>query len=82
MDQVKKLKIVILSDNFTSTIIPPLIGEWGFSAYIEADGTKILYDVGNPGLPLLHNAKLLGYVCFSDKIKRFQPLLNTLVNDN
>jgi len=60
MDQVKKLKMVVLSDNFTSTIIPPLIGEWGFSAYIEADGTKILYDVGNSGLPVLHNAKLLG----------------------
>ena len=60
MDQVKRLKIVVLSDNFTSTIIPPLIGEWGFSAYIEADGTKILYDVGNSGLPVLHNAKLLG----------------------
>lgn len=60
MDQVKKLRIVVLSDNFTSTIIPPLIGEWGFSAYIEADETKILYDVGNSGLPVLYNAKLLG----------------------
>lgn len=60
MDQVKRLKIVVLSDNFTSTIIPPLIGEWGFSAYIEADGVKILYDLGNSGLPVVHNAKLLG----------------------
>lgn len=60
MDKVKKLKITVLSDNFTSTIIPPLIGEWGFSAYIEADDVKILYDVGNSGLPVLHNAKLLG----------------------
>ncbi|BFH73730.1 MBL fold metallo-hydrolase [Sulfurisphaera javensis] len=60
MEQVKKLKITVLSDNFTSTIIPPLIGEWGFSAYIEADDTRILYDVGNSGLPVLHNSKLLG----------------------
>lgn len=60
MEQVKRLKITVLSDNFTSTIIPPLIGEWGFSAYIEADQIRILYDLGNSGLPVLHNAKLLG----------------------
>ena len=56
----QKVKITVLSDNFTSTIIPPLIGEWGFSAYINADGVGILYDVGNSGLPVLHNAQLLG----------------------
>ncbi|AWR96760.1 MBL fold metallo-hydrolase [Acidianus sulfidivorans JP7] len=59
MNQIKNLKITVLSDNFTSTIIPPLIGEWGFSAYIEADGIKILYDVGNSGLPVLYNSEKL-----------------------
>ena len=60
MEKVSKVKIVVLSDNFTSTIIPPLIGEWGFSAFIKADDVGILYDVGNSGLPVLHNAELLG----------------------
>ncbi len=60
MGQVKSLTLTVLSDNFTSTIIPPLAGEWGFSAYIEADGVRVLYDLGNSGVPLLHNAKLLG----------------------
>ncbi|MGC9105117.1 MAG: MBL fold metallo-hydrolase [Thermoprotei archaeon] len=60
MEKVSKLRVTILSDNFTSTIIPPLVGEWGFSAFIEADGVGILYDVGNSGVPLLHNAELLG----------------------
>ncbi|MCY0882266.1 MBL fold metallo-hydrolase [Acidianus infernus] len=60
MKRLSELKITILSDNFVSTIIPPLIGEWGFSALIEADGTKILYDVGNSGYPVLYNAEKLG----------------------
>ncbi|MEM3226520.1 MAG: MBL fold metallo-hydrolase [Saccharolobus sp.] len=60
MGVVKSLKITILSDNFVSTIIPPLIGEWGFSALIEADGIKILYDLGNSGYPLLYNSEKLG----------------------
>ncbi|BCU70104.1 MBL fold metallo-hydrolase [Stygiolobus caldivivus] len=60
MERVGKLKITVLSDNFTSTIVPPLIGEWGFSAFIQADDVGILYDVGNSGLPLVHNAPYLG----------------------
>ncbi len=60
MKSVSSLSITVLSDNFSSTIIPPLLGEWGFSAYIEADDTRILYDVGNSGVPLIHNAEKLG----------------------
>ncbi|ARM75251.1 MBL fold metallo-hydrolase [Acidianus manzaensis] len=59
MDQIGSLKITVLSDNFTSTIIPPLIGEWGFSALIEADDVKILFDVGNSGFPVLYNSEKL-----------------------
>ncbi|QKR00620.1 MBL fold metallo-hydrolase [Metallosphaera tengchongensis] len=60
MKTVSRLSITILSDNFSSTLMPPLMGEWGFSAYIETDNAKILYDVGNSGIPLLHNSRALG----------------------
>jgi len=60
VEVAKRVRITVLSDNFTSTIIPPLIGEWGFSAFIEADGVGALYDVGNSGLPVVHNAEALG----------------------
>jgi 7,8-dihydropterin-6-yl-methyl-4-(beta-D-ribofuranosyl)aminobenzene 5'-phosphate synthase len=60
VEVAKRVRITVLSDNFTSTIIPPLIGEWGFSAFIEADGVGVLYDVGNSGLPVVHNAEALG----------------------
>ncbi|BCS93654.1 MBL fold metallo-hydrolase [Metallosphaera javensis (ex Sakai et al. 2022)] len=54
------LKITVLSDNFSSTVIPPLLGEWGFSALVEYEDVKVLFDVGNSGVPLLHNSSLLG----------------------
>jgi len=60
MKSIDNLKITILSDNFVSTLIPPLIGEWGFSALVEADDVKILYDVGNSGYPLIYNSEKLG----------------------
>ncbi|MCY0861713.1 MAG: MBL fold metallo-hydrolase [Metallosphaera prunae] len=55
-----ELKITVLSDNFSSTVIPPLLGEWGFSALVEYQGVKVLFDVGNSGIPVLRNASLLG----------------------
>ena len=36
------------------------IGEWGYSALIEVDGTKILFDTGNRPETVLQNAKDLG----------------------
>lgn len=60
MDSTKIRMLTVLSDNFSSTIIPPLLGEWGFSAYLETEDVKILYDVGNSGIPVLHNAEKLG----------------------
>ncbi len=52
------LTVTILVENTT----PPgtgLIPEDGFSAYIEADGTRILFDTGQSGI-FLENAKKLG----------------------
>jgi len=60
MKKISNLKIKILSDNFVSTVVPPLLGEWGFSALIEADDVKILYDVGNSGYPVLYNSEKMG----------------------
>ena len=40
--KIKDFKISILSTMLSETHI----GEWGFSAIIEADGKKILFDTG------------------------------------
>ena len=52
---VKHLKITILS----TMLAQSGIGEWGFSALIEADSNKILYDAGGHERTVLENAKEL-----------------------
>lgn len=52
-------KITILCENTAPGAGPGLIGEHGFSAFVEVDGTKILFDTGQ-GFTLLHNAGRLG----------------------
>lgn len=49
------MKLQILVDNVANAAQ----GEWGFSAFIEADGQRILFDVGASGL-FLQNAQILG----------------------
>jgi 7,8-dihydropterin-6-yl-methyl-4-(beta-D-ribofuranosyl)aminobenzene 5'-phosphate synthase len=39
--------------------LPKIVGEWGFSAVVEADGMNILLDTGQ-GSGILNNAELLG----------------------
>jgi len=51
-------KITILCEN-TAGAMFGLIGEHGFSALIEKDGEKILFDTGQ-GFTLKHNASILG----------------------
>jgi len=51
------VRITILCENTATTI--GLIGEHGFSALIERDKKKILFDTGQ-GLGLVHNADVLG----------------------
>ncbi len=52
---VKDLKITILS----TMLAQAGIGEWGFSALIEADSVKILFDVGGRETTVLENCKEL-----------------------
>jgi 7,8-dihydropterin-6-yl-methyl-4-(beta-D-ribofuranosyl)aminobenzene 5'-phosphate synthase len=53
--EVKALKITILS----TMLADDGIGEWGFSALVESDGHKILFDTGARPNTVLDNAKEL-----------------------
>ena len=53
--KIKDFKITILSTMFSDTYI----GEWGFSAIIEADGQRILFDTGSIGNTVFRNAREL-----------------------
>ena len=50
------IKITILADNTASS---NYLAEWGFSALIETDGRKILFDAGR-SFTAHHNAKIAG----------------------
>lgn len=52
---VDKLKVTILS----TMVAQEGIGEWGFSALIEVDSHKILFDAGSRKMTVLENAKEL-----------------------
>ena len=54
--QVASLKVTTLSTMLASRGI----GEWGYSALIEVDGKKILFDTGNRPETVLQNARDLG----------------------
>ncbi|HEX6408054.1 MAG TPA: MBL fold metallo-hydrolase [Gemmatimonadales bacterium] len=51
--RVKSLKITILS----TMLADQGVGEWGFSALVEADGHRILFDTGNRPETVLQNAR-------------------------
>ena len=53
--QIENFKITILSTMLSDTHI----GEWGFSAIIEADGERILFDTGSRENTVLLNAEEL-----------------------
>lgn len=54
--RVQKLRIVILS-----TMLADLgIGEWGFSALVEVDGHRLLFDTGDRPETVLANAREMG----------------------
>ena len=53
--KIENFKITILSTMLSDIYI----GEWGFSAMIEVDGKKILFDAGSRENTVLQNAKEL-----------------------
>jgi 7,8-dihydropterin-6-yl-methyl-4-(beta-D-ribofuranosyl)aminobenzene 5'-phosphate synthase len=53
---VKAAKITILSTMLSERGI----GEWGFSALVEVDGKRLLFDTGNETDTVLRNAQTLG----------------------
>lgn len=53
--QIKNLKITILS----TMLAQKGMGEWGFSALVEADSVKILFDAGSHERTVLENSKAL-----------------------
>ncbi|WP_196137898.1 MBL fold metallo-hydrolase [Aliikangiella sp. G2MR2-5] len=56
LNQVSELKVTTLSTMLANRGI----GEWGYSALIEVDGRKILFDTGYRPQTVLQNAKELG----------------------
>lgn len=52
-----RVRIVSLSEN-TSGMIPGLLAEHGLSVYLEAGGTRLLFDVGQ-SITAAHNAAIL-----------------------
>ncbi|GLX80337.1 MBL fold metallo-hydrolase [Thalassotalea insulae] len=58
---IKHNKVTSLKVTTLSTMLANQgIGEWGYSALIEVDGKKILFDTGNRPNTVLKNAKDLG----------------------
>ncbi len=55
--QIRSLNVVILSTMLTDN---KGVGEWGFSALVEADGHRLLFDTGARPQTVLLNARELG----------------------
>ena len=56
--QIRNLKVTLLSTMLVGN--PTGLGEWGFSALVEADGHRILVDTGAHPNTVLQNARDLG----------------------
>jgi 7,8-dihydropterin-6-yl-methyl-4-(beta-D-ribofuranosyl)aminobenzene 5'-phosphate synthase len=54
--RVKSFKVTVLS----TMLADKGVGEWGFSALVEADGRRILFDTGDRPETVLQNARELG----------------------
>ena len=57
---IKSVRVTILSTMLVGGAGNGEIGEWGFSALVEADGRRILFDTGFRPQTVLHNAAVLG----------------------
>ena len=61
---LEKIKIIVLADDYAGYEVRGLLAQHGLSVYIEAITSsktyRILFDTGQYGEAILHNAKLLG----------------------
>jgi 7,8-dihydropterin-6-yl-methyl-4-(beta-D-ribofuranosyl)aminobenzene 5'-phosphate synthase len=57
LGSVHALKITVLSTMLTDAVG---VGEWGFSALVEVDGQRVLFDTGGRPETVLNNARELG----------------------
>jgi len=57
---VMRAKITILDENTVPGKMGGVYGEHGFSAFVEANGARILFDVGPTGMPTTNNALRFG----------------------
>ncbi len=53
-----KDRVTILYDAFSDS--KEIIKDWGFSALVEHDGKRILFDTGNNAATFEHNVKAIG----------------------
>ncbi len=58
--ELKSVKVTMLSTMLVGGAANHEVGEWGFSALVEADGRKILFDTGARPDTVLHNVAELG----------------------
>jgi 7,8-dihydropterin-6-yl-methyl-4-(beta-D-ribofuranosyl)aminobenzene 5'-phosphate synthase len=57
---LQSVKVTILSTMLVGGAGDGEVGEWGFSALVEADGRRILFDTGARPDTVLHNLAVLG----------------------
>ncbi|MBC7369173.1 MAG: MBL fold metallo-hydrolase [Undibacterium sp.] len=57
---VQSARVTVLSTMLAGDPLFKGIGEWGFSALVEADGYRLLFDTGLRPQTVLHNASELG----------------------
>ncbi|NKB90496.1 MAG: MBL fold metallo-hydrolase [Acidobacteria bacterium] len=64
---VQQAQVTILSSNLANG---NTVGEWGLSAFVEADGVCVLFDAGRHPETVVHNARELGIDlgCVSDVV--------------
>jgi hypothetical protein len=61
---VHVLKITVLSTMLTDAVG---VGEWGFSALVEVDGKRVLFDTGGRPETVLNNARNSAWICPTSK---------------
>ena len=75
--KIENFKITILSTMLSDTHV----GEWGFSALIEADGQKVLFDTGSREKTVIQNANELNILAEKEMLDFIRDeIYNEFVN--